>query len=53
MTPNPEIYFDPEIEGVLIEGLSVGQIKMLKKYYCYMTKDVDLERLDLATKRMQ
>ena len=48
MTDTPEILFDPEIDGVLVEGLSVGQVKKLKELYQIWTQgiDMDFERLD-------
>ena len=47
---NPEILHDLELEGVMIEGLSVGQVKKLRTYYQKMTGDMDLESLDAFTK---
>lgn len=42
--------FDAEAAGVLIEGLSAGQIKKLKEFYVNRTGDVDCERIEHFTK---
>lgn len=45
--------FDPIVAGILILGLSVGQISRLKLYYQDRTGDMDFERLEEFTKGLK
>ena len=49
MEGNEVEMFDPEVAGIYINGLTVGQIKKLKAYYQSMTGDMDLLQLEKRT----
>lgn len=36
--------------GVMVEGLSLGQLRKLMKFYQHRTHDMDFVQLDLFTK---
>lgn len=43
-------FVDVETMGIKVEGLTMDQIRKLRRFYVSRTQDPDLDRLDFFTK---